>query len=599
MEQEKENEMSIIENNDQTDSSQAEIEMEISLENDDEQNIDDPAAPDTTLDLPGETDDPAEDDLDPKGSSEDNARIVDVPDDTEGTNGEAAGDEKMKEIQALSAGDDSAVNDQPENIPQAKASEENETNDFVGLDDDEIEDRPTEQNQPESTQNDPAKIKAESNSEKTADEIIEKSDTPMDKSPLKEIAKLTTIGHKTSKNAVRSSLFNKIFSVALVAIIIAGFVLYRNPSLIGLTRAQQPQTPVPGPVIETIAPVQQQVTTPSLPDKRDQCRAKLEEALRLRTQLLEKNDEIYELELHYRNGITELEEDIHQDVKRLGLTTYEKAIKNKRIELNMRTIQRRRAYINELVKPAYWLNSGSEELFYLVRKARLDLELTDIADGIDLNKHTRHVNAAIQKYRPSPDKLAVDPQKSEGQALKHIWEQLNRKDLAGGNKAKKEQFALNPKDKLIINQICSGNFERIAELSNISSSAVNCLFRMKGSDLFLNGLITLSPDAARQLFQWQGNWICLNGVKKLSPAAAQYLFKWKGNWISLNSLDEFPPELATYLLKWEGQQLELMGLKYNKNAGNQKTLKYLALWETTGGKLFVTDKIRQKMKNLM
>jgi hypothetical protein len=42
-----------------------------------------------------------------------------------------------------------------------------------------------------------------------------------------------------------------------------------------------------------------------------------------------------------------------------------------------------------------------------------------------------------------------------------------------------------------------------------------------------------------------------------------------------------------------------MGLKYNKNEANQKTLKYLALWETTGGKLFVTDKIRQKMDSLM
>ena len=176
---------------------------------------------------------------------------------------------------------------------------------------------------------------------------------------------------------------------------------------------------------------------------------------------------------------------------------------------------------------------------------------------------------------------------------------LGEKIRIGALKKKNEQFVLNPKDKLIINQVCSGNFERIAELTNISGSAAKCLSKMKGSNLPLNGLMTLSPETAQPLIKWQGNWICLNGVKNLSPAVAQYLFKWKGNWISLNSLNDFPPELTMYLLKWEGQQLELMGLKYNNTPANQKTLKYLALWETTGGKLFVTDEIRQKMASLM
>jgi hypothetical protein len=121
---------------------------------------------------------------------------------------------------------------------------------------------------------------------------------------------------------------------------------------------------------------------------------------------------------------------------------------------------------------------------------------------------------------------------------------------------------------------------------------------MKGPDLFLNSVTTMSADAAKRLFQWRGNWICLNGLKDLSQTAAQYLFRWKGNWISLNSLAAFPPELAQHLLKWEGQQLELMGLKHSGGKTDKKMLKYLALWETTGGKLFVPEKIRQELKQL-
>ena len=207
-----------------------------------------------------------------------------------------------------------------------------------------------------------------------------------------------------------------------------------------------------------------------------------------------------------------------------------------------------------------------------------------------------NISAAVNQYRPSADKLAVNLQEDILTPLEIIWQQTSIKKSKTGTI---EQLALNTKDDQIAAEICAGNLGRMAELTRISADTARCLSRMKGSDLFLNAVTQLLPDAAKELFQWQGNWICLNGVKELSPAVARYLFKWGGNWISLNGLTEFQPELAEYLLKWEGQQLELMGLKYNKTEPEQKTLKYLALWETTGGKLFVSDKIRKEMGRIM
>jgi hypothetical protein len=64
-------------------------------------------------------------------------------------------------------------------------------------------------------------------------------------------------------------------------------------------------------------------------------------------------------------------------------------------------------------------------------------------------------------------------------------------------------------------------------------------------------------------------------------------------------LTEFPPELAVYLMEWKGDQLELMGLKYEKSKPDRKALKYLALWETMGGKLFVSDGVRKEMDRVM
>ena len=111
--------------------------------------------------------------------------------------------------------------------------------------------------------------------------------------------------------------------------------------------------------------------------------------------------------------------------------------------------------------------------------------------------------------------------------------------------------------------------------------------------------MTLTPEAARSLFQWRGNWICINGIKKISPTTAKYLFKWNGNLISLNGLTEFPPELASHLMEWEGKQLELMGLRYDSKKADEKALKYLSLWETMGGKLFLSDGVRKEIKRVL
>ena len=399
--------------------------------------------------------------------------------------------------------------------------------------------------------------------------------------------------HGNQKIAGKPSRIKITICAALIGMITVGFADYFHNNWTGSARVEKKETPVQGGVIRSATPAPQPVTTPAQPSKRDRCREKLADAVQLRNELLEKRDEIYELTLHYHNRIAELVNEIHQEIEKKDISSYKEAINNTPINLKLRTIQRRMVYIKELKKPADWLESGSEELYFLVRRAEVDLQMTEIAGGIDLNKHISHIGAAIDKYHPSPDKLAVDPFKAKPKPLERIWQQVST------DMEKKARLLLNPKDEIIIEQICGGNISRIAELTSISPRAAQCLSHFKGLDLFLNGLKTLSPDIAKQLSQWQGNWICLNGINRMSAPAARHLFNWQGNWISLNSLDEFPPELAKYLLKWEGRQLELMGLKFNNGEADKKTLKYLTLWETTGGKVYVSDRIRRAMANLM
>jgi hypothetical protein len=470
--------------------------------------------------------------------------------------------------------------------------DEFDDDDFIGLDDEEFDDEPPEEKDlsPETLT-----MKAPQNGDfgKNSAENNATAGDPNDGTNSKKASRKTAEKSRARIRFRKPSLTQITIGLALLVLFIAGAAIFLNPSLIGLKRETPPVPPKatePTPPVQT---VQKQVQPTKPLSKSESYLTKIKAAGLLRDELLEKKEEIYQLKLHYQNGIADLEEQINRELKKEGITSYTEALRNRRIELNLRTIQRRRSYIYGLEKPTHWIKQGGEELLYLKRKAEFDLQLIDIAGGIDMDRHMRHIGAAIQKYRPSAEKLAVVRENTDLPPLETIWDQIQNQ------KMKTDKVLPNLTDEEISKEICSGNYERIAELTGMSAATAQCLSKMNGSDLFLNGLTTLSPAAARYLFRWRGSWICINGIKELPPAAAQYLFKWEGNWISLNGLIEFPPELATYLMDWEGKQLELMGLRYNKKNADPKALKYLALWETMGGKLFISDDVRKEIKRVM
>jgi len=315
--------------------------------------------------------------------------------------------------------------------------------------------------------------------------------------------------------------------------------------------------------------------------------AKIDEISALREMLLHKKEEILELKNHYQAGIEELEKEILDELRHPATVTFLQAIENKRIEFGLRTIQRRLAYIRKLDLPAEWAFQAGEDLLFIKRKALMDIKVSEVASGIDMNMHVRHMNTALNKYRPTADKLAIDMTEAPSESFESIWQRIQNKGLAHAS-----QLA-HSKNQIIFEQICAGDFSRLAELSDISVDSAKCIVEMQGSDLFLNGLTEISPSAARHLFQWKGNWICLNGFRSLSPRVAAYLFEWEGSWISLNGLTDLPPEIGNMLLQWEGNQLELMGLRYSDDSTGTIGIKYLAQWEQSGGKLFVPKTIRK------
>jgi len=331
----------------------------------------------------------------------------------------------------------------------------------------------------------------------------------------------------------------------------------------------------------------------SVTDTRDSNRVykdKFKEAIDLRKSLLLKREEIDQLVKMYRKGVENLENQVLYEMLNNEINSYDKAKKCKRTELGLMAIQRRMSYIQQLNKPLHWLDQGSEELLYLKRKATFDLQMMQVASGIDMDAHIANIDDALQRYCITAEKLAIDVENIEPIPLIRIWTQLNARIQNN------PRLAADIETWKIQQEICSGDLSRARELSTISIDTAKCIPNSKGTDLFLSNLTELTPQIAKELGQWQGKWICLNGINTLSPLAAQYLFQWKGDLISLNGLSEFPPELAEKLLQWKGKKLELMGLKLTESASDSVAIRRLAAWEKAGGKLYVPRQIRKKIK---
>jgi hypothetical protein len=292
--------------------------------------------------------------------------------------------------------------------------------------------------------------------------------------------------------------------------------------------------------------------------------------------LQDKQKAIAKLKQQYKKGIDETKKNILKENRSKGLTTFQYAQKEKRVELYLRMIQRRQVYIAELDRLLEQLVLNTEELLYLKRQIEIDMLMVNIIKGMNSDKLTKRIDAVIQHHIHDADKLTLNTKQARPQSLESIWNQISKSDLHKARISKEEIT-----DREIWQEICNGNFDRKHELTALSPEAAKYLSEWQGKDLFLSKLVKLSPETAKYLSKWKGKWLSLNGLTNLSPEAAKHLSQWKGSRLSLNGLKEVSPEVVEYLSQWQGEELELVSLKG------------ISQWEESGKKVYLAGRHRK------
>lgn len=488
--------------------------------------------------------------------------------------------ELRTELDSSTTGDSQAA-DEKEKEPE-KSNPEAEISHPENGTDKEVTDAPSSETVAADENQGSPEGQAETEETKAAKKMQSDAENDGDEEPIE-----VPLNAKKSQKQVKKIVAVKTaVSALLIIAVFSGFFIFDNKSKPGTTKKEKLQA-----AENRSGPLQKQQEDQSVYQTGSgrALDARMREINELRDTLLHKQEEILELKNDYQKGIDELEKEIADEMRQQGISTFLQAIENKRIEFGLQTIQRRQIYIRKLERPLNWIFEAGEELLYINRQAMVDLQVVGIASGIDLSKHLQQMEMAAEKYKLTADKIAMDVTEVQPEALVTLWERIEK------NRLKNTADQPHSKNEAISEQICKGDFTHLAQLNEISAKTAECITRMQGAGLFLNGLAELDPATARHLLQWHGDWICLNGLRVLSPRAAHYLFQWQGNWISLNGLTEFSAEIGRALLQWNGTQLELMGLRNIENASDKIGIEFLVRWEQSGGKLFVPDNVRKKI----
>jgi hypothetical protein len=392
----------------------------------------------------------------------------------------------------------------------------------------------------------------------------------------------TTATQPDKGRALKNRREVRVICALVLVLALAGSVwIYVHRSrLFGLPYGSSPVTAEPASIQappDLSSPSAASVTAPGM-----SWESRLQQVDVLRQVLLAKRAEIVRLRQSYQYGVLELEEEIARFIKRTGVDSLVQALKEKPVEFNLNSIQRRQAYADGLDKPLRWIDAAGEDLLYLQRRAFYDLQVRQAASGVDMDAHQRAIDAALRNYQPTTANLAVGSAAAL-QPPEPMWKRLvekSRQVVLTGAESRNQD---------IVDEICSGNLGRVPELSVLTLRSARCLAESQAKELFLNRLTDMPAAAVQKLVEWPGNWVCLNGFTRLAPETAQHLFAWSGDWISLNGIIELTADTARYLPAWRGRKLELMSL--------QKTngIEYLAQWEASGGRLFVPPGIRQEI----
>ena len=148
---------------------------------------------------------------------------------------------------------------------------------------------------------------------------------------------------------------------------------------------------------------------------------KMAEISSLRDKVIQRQAQASKLIKQLSQTMVDLKEEIKGEKRKLRITSCQEAIRNPRVDYNIKLIQKILVYISRLNEKIQYLDIASEELAFLYQQAEDDLKILETLSDMKIEKLMGQINQTTHKYQSEANRLVID---SDGIVLsppEEIW----------------------------------------------------------------------------------------------------------------------------------------------------------------------------------
>jgi hypothetical protein len=151
---------------------------------------------------------------------------------------------------------------------------------------------------------------------------------------------------------------------------------------------------------------------------------KMAEVSSLRHKVIQRQAQASKLIKQLSQTMVELKEEIKEEKRRLRITSCQEAIRNPRVDYNIKLIQKILVYISRLHEKVQYLDIASEELAFLYQQAEDDLKILETLNDMKIEKLMGQINQTIHKYQSEANGLSIDVNGIALSQPEEIWNSI-------------------------------------------------------------------------------------------------------------------------------------------------------------------------------
>jgi len=159
---------------------------------------------------------------------------------------------------------------------------------------------------------------------------------------------------------------------------------------------------------------------------------KMAEISSLQQSLSKKISQAMEKQQLLKQKMTELEKEIKDETEQLQIESYLKAIRNPRIEFNLKLIQLLSGYISGLADKISYFQDGYQTLTFFRQQVQDDLLMIKALNDMEIDKLIAKINLVLDEFIPELSNPIFDTNAVPSKDTEKIWNEIIQRQYAKG-----------------------------------------------------------------------------------------------------------------------------------------------------------------------